>query len=237
MYGDRQMIRGTRLNIVQCECYSSRHLIGIIKRNNDYDPPVMPTSACCGGDGINYPTQEAACTNGTYPLHGGYCGACSSHQDINIFNITRNNMTNIATKCGVKYVLFGKNSAIRCMNEAAALSVECTECWVENMGCDAAHCMTKCAIVRTFIIINILHVNNTKPDGSLNDCLACDEGKQNSEIYRYMWKYQSFFESNFSVLGYCGKPFIVCSGANRRRSGIMSDIDRPQDTIWKRYAC
>ncbi|CAF1616566.1 unnamed protein product [Didymodactylos carnosus] len=80
------------------------------------------------------------------------------------------------------------------------------------MGCDAAHCMTKCAIVRTFIIINILHVNNTKPDGSLNDCLACDED-------------------------YCGKPFIVCSGANRRRSGIMSDIDRPQDAIWKRYAC
>ncbi|CAF0842301.1 unnamed protein product [Didymodactylos carnosus] len=206
MYGDRQMIRGTRLNIVQCECYSSRHLIGIIKRNNDYDPPVMPTSACCGGDGINYPTQEAACTNGTYPLHGGYCGACSSHQDINIFNITRNNMTNIATKCAVKYVLFGKNSAIRCMNKTVALSIECTECWVENMGCDAAHCMTKCAIDR------ILHVNNTKPDGSLNDCLACDEG-------------------------YCGKPFIVCSGANRRRSGIMSDIDRPQDTIWKRYAC
>ncbi|CAF1480871.1 unnamed protein product [Didymodactylos carnosus] len=185
---------------------------------------------------MNYPTQEAACTNGIYPLHSGYCGACSSHQDINIFNTTRNNMTNIATKCAVKYVLFGKNSAIRRMNKAAALSVKCTECWVENMGCDVAHCMSKRAIDHTFIIINLLRVNNTKPEGSLDDCLTCNEGKQHSEMYHYMSKCHVSSESNFFVLAYCGKPFIVCSGVNRR-AAIMSDIDRPQHTIWKRYAC
>ncbi|CAF1537877.1 unnamed protein product, partial [Didymodactylos carnosus] len=113
VYGNSLTITGTRLHIHECECYNKLQLIGIIKRDNDYDPPVMPKTACCGADGINYPTQEAACTNGTYALHGGYCGACSSHEDINIFNITRNNMTSISTKCAVKYVLFGKNSATK----------------------------------------------------------------------------------------------------------------------------
>ena len=127
-------------------------------------------SACCGADGVNYPTQEAACINGTYPLHGGYCGACSSHKDIDIYNATRNNMTNLSSKCAMKYVLSGKSAAIACMNENVGLSARCTECWVENMGCDAAQCLTVCLIDR------VIHVNNTKPDGSLNKCLACDEG-------------------------------------------------------------
>jgi hypothetical protein len=45
-------------------------------------------------------------------------------------------------------------------------------------------------------------------DGRLNDCLACDEA-------------------------YCGGPFIQCAGANRRRAGIVSDIQRPQTQLWK----
>ena len=128
-------------------------------------------SACCGADNVNYPTQEAACTNGTYPLHGGYCGACSSLKDIDIYNATRNNMTSISSKCAMKYVLSGKNSAIACLNEVVGLTPQCTECWADNMGCDAAQCLTVCLIDRA------MHVNNTTPDGSLNKCLACDEGK------------------------------------------------------------
>jgi hypothetical protein len=174
---------------------------------------------------VNYPTQEAACANKTYPLHGGYCGACSTHQDINIYNITRNNMTNISSKCAMKYVLSGKNAAITCMNEIVNLTTICNECWVENMGCDAAQCLGRCLIDR------VLHINNTTPDGSLNKCLACDEGKESPR------KCMINLEYDLSDLDYCGNPFIVCAGANRRRSGIVSDIDRPQETIWKRYAC
>ena len=46
------------------------------------------------------------------------------------------------------------------------------------------------------------------PDGSMNPCLQCDEDN-------------------------CGPPFIECAGANRRRSGIRSDIDRPGDQVWE----
>jgi hypothetical protein len=45
--------------------------------------------------------------------------------------------------------------------------------------------------------------------GRLNDCLQCDETN-------------------------CGPEFGRCAGANRRRSGIVSDIERPREQIWKR---
>ncbi len=44
--------------------------------------------------------------------------------------------------------------------------------------------------------------------GKLNDCLQCDET-------------------------HCGPEFGRCAGANRRRSGIVSDIERPVEQIWK----
>lgn len=198
---------GHRLSQHSCNCtQSSSKDWFVVPFDNDYDPPANPTTQCCGADHVNYPTQEAACANGTHPLHGGYCGECSNTHDITIYNATRNNMTNIAAKCAALYVLLGKQAASECFLKAAGLSKGCNECWVENFGCDAAQCMTICSIDRG------LHLNNTKPDGSLNDCLECDEV-------------------------YCGAPFIECAGANRRRSGIQSDIDRPQDQVWKRYAC
>jgi hypothetical protein len=44
-------------------------------------------------------------------------------------------------------------------------------------------------------------------DGKLNDCLQCDET-------------------------HCGPEFVRCAGANRRRSGIVSDIERPAEQVW-----
>ena len=45
-------------------------------------------------------------------------------------------------------------------------------------------------------------------NGRLNDCLQCDETQ-------------------------CGPEFGRCAGANRRRSGIVSDIGRPAEQIWR----
>lgn len=44
-------------------------------------------------------------------------------------------------------------------------------------------------------------------EGKLNGCLACDEV-------------------------HCGPDFVRCAGANRRRAGIVSDIDRPASEVW-----
>jgi len=46
----------------------------------------------------------------------------------------------------------------------------------------------------------------------LNPCIKCDEDN-------------------------CGPAFVKCAGANRRRAGIVSDILRPDDQVWRRTAC
>ncbi|KAL6077137.1 VDE domain-containing protein [Balamuthia mandrillaris] len=51
---------------------------------------------------------------------------------------------------------------------------------------------------------NIIHWGSHFDEN--NPCIACDENN-------------------------CGKPFIQCAGANRRRAGIKSDIDRAGDEV------
>lgn len=46
----------------------------------------------------------------------------------------------------------------------------------------------------------------------LNPCIQCDEDL-------------------------CGPAFVKCAGANRRRAGIVSDINRPQADVWNRTVC
>ena len=47
--------------------------------------------------------------------------------------------------------------------------------------------------------------NDNDDEQALNDCLSCDERM-------------------------CGETFTLCSGSNRRRMGIISDIGRDADT-------
>eukprot|EP00455_Lapot_gusevi_P049061 TRINITY_DN6882_c0_g3_i1.p1 TRINITY_DN6882_c0_g3~~TRINITY_DN6882_c0_g3_i1.p1 ORF type:complete len:260 (-),score=28.86 TRINITY_DN6882_c0_g3_i1:207-986(-) len=194
------------LSLDTCECSINKAVVGSISRDTPFDPPTMPAEAVCGANGKNYESQEEACAAGTYPLHGGYCGACSNHHDINIYNYTRNNLTDVTTKCATLYAILGEEAVRNCMLKEVGFTAPCTQCWVDNIGCDTVTCFAVC------VDSKVRRENNTNPDGTLNKCLACDED-------------------------YCGNPFISCAGANRRRSGIRSDIDRPQDQIWKRYAC
>lgn len=46
-------------------------------------------------------------------------------------------------------------------------------------------------------------------DGQLNDCLQCDDD-------------------------HCGRAFAQCAGANRRRVGIVTDIQRQEGEVWER---
>jgi hypothetical protein len=42
VYGNNQSIQGERHTKNQCKCYDGKQNIGIIKRENDYNPPIMP---------------------------------------------------------------------------------------------------------------------------------------------------------------------------------------------------
>ena len=42
VYGNNQRITGVRLTINECQCDDGEQKLGMIKRDNDYDPPAMP---------------------------------------------------------------------------------------------------------------------------------------------------------------------------------------------------
>lgn len=156
----------------------------------------------CGEDRKNYATKEEAHANGVRAMHGGSCGHCSTHQDINMYNETRNYITEFTTKCSFVYLFFGEWAARKCMAPVNFTS-RCLDCWVANISCDLN---TKCLWI--CMRMKMRGTPRNLRDGRLNDCLQCDEDV-------------------------CGKPFIDCAGANRRRSGILSDIDRPGDQVWE----
>ena len=69
---------------------------------------------------------------------------------------------------------------------------------------DMACAITDCM---TTCLLSRLKAEPNNVEGVLNPCLACDETN-------------------------CGPEFIRCAGANRRRAGIVSDIERPASQIW-----
>jgi len=159
----------------------------------------------CGTDGQPYPSQQAACLNDTYPLHGGTCGACSNEHDIDVYRNTTQTMSQLAYQCMQKYMLESEQEAIECF-QTAGLTTDCTRCWIDNMKCSASSCLFEC------VWHNMIHNLPWSVNTTLNPCIHCDE-----------------------VL--CGPAFVKCAGANRRRAGIVSDIARPHDDVWKRTVC
>jgi len=163
---------------------------------------------------LNFTTfvnADAATADGAKISNCGECGYCSNYNDINIYNVTKNTLTKTTTKCATKAFLGGASTVRSCMDENVGLTHDCNTCWVDNVMCDMSQCVFTC--IKSLILGGgRQHSRNNKAkkeDGgngtltneNLNDCLLCDEKL-------------------------CGPAFIECAGANRRRSGIKSDIGR-----------
>ena len=165
-----------------------------------------------------YDNVDTAHANGAKIVNCGDCGHCSNRRDINLYNVTRNTLTKTTTACATKAFLGGASSVRNCMEEGVGLTDDCNTCWVDNVMCDMRKCVFTC--IKSLILGGgeqqggnnkakedsggeIAGDNNTMTmtNENLNDCLLCDEKL-------------------------CGPAFIECAGANRRRSGIFSDIGR-----------
>jgi hypothetical protein len=129
--------------------------------------------------------------------HCGDCGACSTPQDISIYDDTRNTLFKSTASCAKRSLLGGRRTAAKCMLDEVGLTSDCNDCWVENIMCDLRKCIFTC----------LWYGLHKQVDGgagtgtTLNACTECDEKR-------------------------CGPAFVTCAGANRRRSGIITDIKR-----------
>jgi hypothetical protein len=100
--------------------------------------------------------------------------------------------------------------ALRYLLKGRAAAMACTRAIGFSAGC--AECWVDnmaCTIshCRAVCLHSRLRREPNSQGGALNACLACDEA-------------------------HCGAPFIRCAGANRRRAGIPSDIERPEEEVW-----
>ena len=147
--------------------------------------------------------SEEGRSENSHILNCGHCGKCSNRQDINIYNLTRETLTGITTDC-VKGGLFrcrNTDYIKQCFQEQSQLTAPCVDCWMLNVDCNWKYCFNTCVKqkVRPFRWLPSLY--RRKHDSPMDPCLECDERM-------------------------CGPPFIECAGANRRRVGVVSDIQR-----------
>lgn len=192
---------------------------------------VYETPEVCSVSNRTYADVGAAHTDGEDVTHCGACGQCSNAHDIQIYFDTLETLTDTSTTCAVKAVLQGESAVTSCFDNRVNLTRGCmphtleldpstrrsaccsasarsathtftrragtgTTCWVENVMCDLRNCVFTCLLYRMGFS------GGGKNSGDeLSHCLECDEKR-------------------------CGPAFIRCAGANRRRSGIYSDIER-----------
>lgn len=127
-------------------------------------------SGYCGFDGVTYGTREEAHTTGGGVMHCGGCGACSTFHDVNLYKVTKENLTKVSRACAWKSV-FSYAKSRKCMEEKVGFTGPCMDCWMENILCDRKHCLLVCM---ESIMKNESYVDK---DGHLNKCLQCDEDK------------------------------------------------------------
>eukprot|EP00934_Nitzschia_sp_Nitz4_P002278 Nitzschia sp. Nitz4//scaffold216_size36101//17056//17784//NITZ4_007779-RA/size36101-processed-gene-0.44-mRNA-1//-1//CDS//3329542188//2278//frame0 len=130
-------------------------------------------------------------------LNCGHCGSCSNLNDIRVYHETRHTLTDMMTGCAKRNWLLGQNT-FDCIKSRAGMTDDCSTCWVQNYECNIQNCVRTCLKQRFFPFLPTLSPWNSEP---LDPCIACDEKL-------------------------CGPDFIQCAGANRRRVGVISDIER-----------
>lgn len=139
----------------------------------------------------------------TIVAHCGDCGQCSNPRDIGIYDDTADTLFDTTLGCATKTLLQGREKGTLCMNANVGLTPGCTDCWMDNIMCNIHKCLFICMWQGTWKGINSNGGDANNPT-SLNPCTKCDELR-------------------------CVPEFLQCAGANRRRAGILSDIQRDED--------
>ncbi len=122
------------------------------------------------------------------------CGLCSTLQDLAVY-LENHDLTEPVRECGFQGINAGEESQTSCIEELG-FSQGCAQIWSWNTSHTREECLNIC--------VTLMDAPHNEPDGSLNDCLACDEEKS-------------------------GEVFKAVAGRTRRNSGLPSAICRPCD--------
>lgn len=150
----------------------------------------------------NFTSKSEAELSEFLVTHAGHCGACSTIQDLGVY--IKQNLTDETRWCGILGTL-SHGLMTYCLTNLG-FSSQCITIWEWNILNTKRECLQLC------LPSYIMGEPNNKPDGSLNDCLQCDEDKS-------------------------GPNFKFFSGRTRRNSGITSAIYRPPDEIYQMEHC
>lgn len=144
----------------------------------------------------NFPDVDAVEDAQAILTHYTPCGLCSTLPDLAVYAEKRN-LGAPVRQCALTNLFQPFDSLIVCI-EALGFTKPCAQIWAYNAKNTQAACLTPClaAIDSTF------HLS----DGSLNECLACDEAQS-------------------------GPVFKAEAGRTRRNSGIASSICRACEEV------
>ena len=213
-----------------CQCFRDGQKFGALQPweslkawNESFWCGDFKTSLVCAlpsGDaeiGVTITREQAKSRNLTI-LHCGQCAACSNLHDLSVLDRTKKYITSNMTACSTAFAkpkfLGGHQNVtklIQCLHESAIDFSSDGRSWKEPAGKSTCmDCWTdniQCDSVQCKLdpdcILKFLNPHNS---GDYAGCLKCDET-------------------------HCGPEFIRCAGANRRSSGIVSDIHRVSDEI------
>lgn len=179
-------------------------------------------NVCVNAGGMSPPrtTTRGDVKSGETVLHCGACGACSDLHDMEVIYNTRHTITTDMSRCAAEFAkpkIFGGDPSMsdlrKCLVEKGIDFTTDGRAWAQPQGRPTCmDCWTdniesdavNCKMDFD-CIKKFFNPNNT---GAYAGCLKCDEEKS-------------------------GPEFIKCAGANRRSTGIVSDIQREGEQICK----
>jgi hypothetical protein len=170
------------------------------------DPaPVADDAAVCvmvpdvgGAYRVETRADPAALAAGEAVTHGGACGLCSSLADLAVYAGIPD-LTQPVRDCGLLGALSGPDATEACLLDLG-FTAPCARIWTFNTEHTREVCLDVC--------LSALDEPYNLPDGSLNDCLQCDEDQS-------------------------GPVFKAVAGRTRRNSGLATALCRPCETVWR----
>jgi len=165
------------------------------------EPPPFGTNCAARFENSNYSlstysSADEAIGAGAIITHFGACGLCSPLQDLAVY-MRYPDLTTPVRECGLKGIQEGDEASLQCIRELG-FTEPCAQIWFYNTQHTRQVCLGEC--------IRLLNAPYHNEDGSLNECILCDELKS-------------------------GEVFKSVAGRTRRNTGLPSALCRPCEEI------